>query len=97
MLKHVFLLPQLFEPLMLQGLTCCDSVIRIVHQQLLDQVLNFCARMGDQLYDPCSFYCGEVELHMGGIFLEVVKQALLGRPEDIVDFMNLINFIISRK
>ena len=73
MLKHVFLFPELFEPLMLQGLTCCDSVIRIVHQQLLDQVLNFWTCMWDQLYDTCAFYSWEVELHVGGIFLEVVK------------------------
>ena len=36
LLQHVFLLSEFFKPLMLQCLTCCNSIIRIIHQQFLN-------------------------------------------------------------
>lgn len=71
LLQHVLLLSQLFEPGMLQGLTCCNTIIRVIHKQFLNQVLNICACMRNQFDYTCSFNCWEIELHMSCIFLKV--------------------------
>lgn len=93
--EHVLLLSELFEPRMLQGLTSCDSVIRIVDKKLDDQVLNICASMRNQLYYSGSFHGRKIELHMRCIFLKVVQESLFRAAQDIVNFVNLVNFIIS--
>ena len=76
-LQDVLLFSELSEPRVLQGLTSCDSVIRVVNEQLCNQVLNFWAGMRDQLDDTSALDSWEVELHVGGVLLEVVKKRLL--------------------
>ena len=95
--KHVLLFSELFEPVVFQGLGSCDSVIRVIDQQLHYQVLHIWACVWDQLYYACTIDIWEVELHVCCILLEVVQKCLVRRPKDIVDFMNLVNFIIPRK
>lgn len=95
LLQHVLLLAKFTEPGMLQGLTRCYSVIRIVHQQFLNEVLHLGARMRNQFDDARSLDRGEVELHVRCILLEVVKEALVGRAKNVVDLVHLVDLIVS--
>ena len=80
---------------MLEGLRGCYTVIRIVHQQFLDQILYFCAGVGYQFDDASSFDNREIEFHMGRVLLEIIKKCLIRRPKNIMYFVYLINFVIS--
>ena len=82
---------------MLQRLTSCDSVIRIINHQLLNEVLNLGARVRYQLNDTGSFNNWEIKLHMSSVLLEVVEQRFFRRSQNVVYFMDLVNFIVSRK
>ena len=79
MLENILLLAKLPEPGMLQSLACGDTVIRVVDEELLNQVLNFGRRMRNQLDDARALNRREVELHMRRILLKVVEQALVRR------------------
>ena len=57
---------------MLQRLTSCDSVIRIINHQLLNEVLNLSARVRYQLNDTGSLNNWEIKLHVSSVLLEVV-------------------------
>jgi hypothetical protein len=46
LLEYHFLVSDLFEPGMLDGLIRCDSVIRVVNQHLTDEVFNFLTSVG---------------------------------------------------
>ena len=95
--QHEFLLSKFPKPRMLQGLTCCDSVIRIINQQFCYQVLNFWACFGNQLHEASSFHCWEIKLHMGRVFLEIVEQIQRWWAKDVMDSVDLVNFIIAWK
>ena len=82
---------------MLKSLRSCDTVIRIVNKKLLYEVLHLWSGMGYQLYYTRSFNAREVEFHVGGVLLEVVKKCLVWRSQDVVYFVHLVYFIITRK
>ena len=82
---------------MLQRLTSCDSVIRIINHQLLNEVLDLDARVRYQLNDTGSLNNWEIKLHMSSVLLEVVEQRFFRRSQNVVNFMDLVNFIVSRK
>ena len=95
--EQVFLFSELFEPVMLQGLTCCYSVIRIVDQQLLDEVLNIGTSVRYQLSNTGPLNSWEIELHMGSVLLEVIEQRFFRGAQYVMNFVNLIHFIFSWK
>lgn len=95
--QHVLLVPQLLEPLVLQGLGRRDSVVGVVNQQFLNQVDDFRASMRNQLGDARSLHSRKVELHVGCVFLEVVQQLLLRRAHNVVNFVHLVNFVVAWK
>ena len=37
----------------------------------------------------------EIKFHMRCIFLKVIEQRFVGTAQDIVDFMNLIDFVVT--
>ena len=46
--------PNFPEEGMAQGLLGRDAVLRVVHQQLLQQILPFWTQVGNQLCDACT-------------------------------------------
>lgn len=54
--------------------------------------------MWDKLRDASSFsHIRKIELHVSGVFLELIKQLLWRRAHDIVNLDHLIEFIITRE
>jgi len=53
--------------------------------------------MGDKFGDARCFHLGKVELHVGGVFLEIVKQGFVRGAKYIVDLVNLVDLVISRE
>ena len=82
---------------MFQGLSCSYSVIRIINQQFLNDVLDVGASVRYQLGDTSPLNNWEIELHVGSILLEVVEQRFFRGAQYVVNFVYLIHFIIPRK
>lgn len=53
--------------------------------------------MRDQISNSCPFLCWKVELHVRSMLLESVKELLLGGAHDVMNFMNLVKFIVTWK
>lgn len=51
--------------------------------------------MRNQFGDACTFNGRKVELHMRCILLELLEEGLLWSAQNIMDFMNLIEFIVT--
>lgn len=85
----------LLEPRVFECLRCGDSVIRIIDEQFHDEVLDVGGRMRNQLRDACALNGREVELHVRRVLLEFIKQGLVWRPEYVVYFMYLVQFVVS--
>ena len=73
LLEHIFLVPELLEPVVLESLGCCDTVIRIVYQQLAYQVGHVCTGVRDQFRNTGAGHGGKVELHVCRILLKIVQ------------------------
>ena len=98
LLEHVFLLADLSEPRMLQGLRSCYAVISVIDEQLFNQICDFRARLGDQFGDAGSFNSSEAELgeiHVRGVTLELIQERLIGCAQDMMDLVHLVKFIIA--
>ena len=93
--QHVLLLAQFTEPGVLQRLTRCYSVIRIVHEQFLNEILYLGARVRNQFDYASALDRREVELHMRRILLEVVEEALVGRAQNVVNLVHLVDLIVA--
>jgi hypothetical protein len=94
--KLFFLLSQLFEPGVFDRLTSRYTVIRIINQQLLNKIYRFWAYVLNKLRDARALsHIREVELHMSRVFLELLQKLFWWGPSDIVNFNNLVEFIIS--
>ena len=82
---------------MFKRLCRSDSIIGVVDEKLHDQVLGIFWNMGYQLWDSSSFLWWKVELHVRGMLLESVKQFLLWCSKNIMNFVNLIELVVSWK
>ena len=67
----------------------------VVNEELVDEVLPSLAHVRDELSDTCSTFGGEVELHMACMLPEPFKEFLVWCPENGMDFVNLVELIIS--
>jgi hypothetical protein len=92
-----FLLPQVFEVRQFQKLVGSETVLFFVDQHLQDDVLGLLADVGDKLRDALEFLGGEFEFHMGRVFLELVKQVLRRRSNDVMDLVNLVELVVTRE
>jgi hypothetical protein len=53
--------------------------------------------MRDQLGNANKLFCLEIELHVSGMLLEVIKQLLRWGPHNVVNFIDLVKFVVSRE
>jgi len=72
-IEHVLLLSEFSEPRVLYRLAGCDAIIRVVNEQLLDQIDNFRRGMRNKLQNASAVDLREIELHVGGVLLEIVQ------------------------
>lgn len=82
---------------MFKSLRSGYSIIRIVHKQFNNQILNFVGSMRYQFCDSSSFDRWEIELHVRCIFLEFLKKSLFRCAEYIMNFMHLVKFVVTRE
>ncbi len=88
---------QIFEVVAVERLLCRHPLVRIVNQQLPDQLLTLHRHVRDELGDPSTCRMGEVKLDVGRVFLEAVQEFAGRGAEDIVDFVDLIFFVVTRE
>jgi hypothetical protein len=79
---------------MLQRLSCGHPMIVVVDQELADDVTGVWM-LRYQLGQTCPFFLWEVEFHVARYLLELVKQLFVWSSNDIVNFVDLIEFIGS--
>ena len=53
--------------------------------------------MGYQFRDSCALSRGKVKLHVRCIFLEFLKQGLFWCPKDVMNFVDLVKFVVPRE
>ena len=97
LLQHGLLLADLSEPGVLQGLAGRDAVVRVVDKKLLDQVDDLGARLRNQLGDALALYTAHAELgevHVRGVSLELIEQGLVGRAQNVMNFVHLVEFVV---
>lgn len=95
--KIVLFCSQISKVRMFECLRCCDSVVGIINQEFKNEILSIFWDMLYQICDSSSFLWGKVELHVWGVLLESVKKFLFGSTQYVMNFMNLIKFIVAWK
>lgn len=95
--KIVLFCSQIGKIRMFECLWSCDSIIWIVNQELHNEILSIFWDMRNEISNSSSFLWGEVELHVRSMLLESVKKFLLWSSQYVMNFMNLIKFIVARK
>ena len=94
---HCIFASQVLEVVAVQRLLGRNPLIRIVDKQFNDQLLALHRHVRDELGDPCACRVREVEVNVGGTFLESVKDFAGRSPEDVVDLVDLVFLIIARE
>ena len=89
------MLSEVFEVRQFQKLVGSETVLFFVDQHLQNDVLGLLADVGDKFCDALEFLRGKFEFHMGRVFLELVKQVLRGRSNDVMDLVNLIELVVT--
>ena len=69
----------------------------VVVQQFRYNFLNFRTYVGYQLRDSGPFFGCEVELHVTCHFLKLLEQFCRRRAQNVVDFVDLIEFVVAWK
>ena len=83
---------------MLEGLRCRYAIVRVVDEQLLDEVNHFGTGLGDELGDagalnpPHTKFC---KVHMAGMSLELVEKCLFRRAEYVMYLVHLVELVIT--
>ena len=95
-LNYAVLFAELFEVWVLQRLSCGHTVVMVVDQEFLDDVAGLWV-LWNKLLEASTFLLWEVEFHMACYFLKLVKQLFVRRTNDIMNFMNLVKLIGTRK
>ena len=80
---------------MLQGLARCDAVIRVVHEELHNEVLDVATCVRNEFDDAGSVHLWEVELHVRGVLLEIIEERLLRRSQNVMYLVHLVDFVIA--
>jgi hypothetical protein len=92
------LLADLTKPWVLQSLGGRDSVISVVNEKFLDQIDYLGASLGNKFGDAGPFYASHAELsevHVRCVPLKLVQQLLVRSAEDVMNFVDLVEFIVT--
>ena len=83
---------------MLERLRSRYTIVSIVDQQLLDQVDDLRAGLGDQFRNAGSLHAPQTELgevHVARVPLELIEQLLVGGAEDVMDLVHLVKLVVA--
>jgi hypothetical protein len=58
-------------------------------------LLYFWTNVWDEFSNSSSLFLWKVELHVTSNFLKLLKERIVWRTQNIVDFMNLVKFIVA--
>ena len=86
-------LPDLPEVRVPQRLAGRQPVLRVVRQELGDELDAVRARVWDELLDPRALLVREVEVHVLGPPLELVQELGRGRAQHVVDLLYLVQLV----
>ena len=87
----------LFEINVLQKLRCGPSFVFIVYQHFPDKFLALGRDVGDLVGKSLKFLGREVDFHVSCMFSEVLQDMFAGGPSDVMDFVDLVQFIVARE
>jgi hypothetical protein len=71
------------------------ALVCVIDKHFHYHLLGFCGCIRKLLGNALEFFGLKFELHMGCIFLKLVNQFLRRRAHNIVDFMNLVELVVS--
>ena len=67
----------------------------VVENELRNHIHHVWTCVRKQLLDSSTLLFFEVELHVGCHFCEFVQQSLVWRTQDVMDFVNLVHFVVA--
>jgi len=81
----------------LQQLRGSPSLVLVVYQHLRDDVLAFRTHVWNLLCEPLRLDWLEVNFHVSRMLSEILHDLLIGSSNDVMNFVDLVHFIISWK
>lgn len=99
-LHEFFLFSQIRKERVLQTLFAVESIVRVVREHFFDDVHTLRRRVFDQRRNASSWFISDfVEFNalISSIFLEFFQQFLRRRSKDIVDLIDLVQFVLARE
>lgn len=96
---HIFELGrELRKVFMLQRILSTNPLVGIVGKQLGKDVFDILgAACRQKFIHSDTLLGGKVDVHVGCLALEAIQYLLLGGSKDVIDPMNLIQFVLARK
>lgn len=73
------------------------TIVCVIGQHLKNYFLGFHRDMRYQFYDSYKFLGWKFKLHVSGILLKLVYELLWGRTQNIMNFMDLVKFVLARE
>lgn len=91
---------------MLEDVGSTGALVCVVDEHLQHDILALCGNVRNEFADTLELLLGEVEFHVCGVpknnqissinlLLKFLKQILGWRSEDIVDFVDLVELVVS--
>ncbi len=89
---------ELGKVLVLERVLGSDPLVGVVGEEAGEYILDVVgAACGEELLKADSLLGWEIDLHVGGLGFEPVEDFLLGGAEDVVDPMDLVEFVLARE
>lgn len=88
---------QLLEIWMFHQLGCCPALVFIVDQHLSYDVLAIWGNMRYQMIETLELLCRKINLHMGSMLSEIIKNFFTRCAKNFMNLINLVKLIISRE
>lgn len=86
---------EFLEEVTAEDLGCRYPLVRLVNQHLHYDGLGLGRDIWDKLGDAYEGFLLEIKFHMGRILLEICKDGWIRRPQNAVDFVDLIQLVVS--
>jgi hypothetical protein len=82
---------------MFQCLAARHALRVVVVQKPCDYLERILVRVRNKFVDSCALLGFEVKYHVSGLLLKLVEDGLLWSAQDVVDFVDLVQLVVSRK
>jgi hypothetical protein len=89
---------ELCEVFVFEGVFCRNSLLGIIDQQLGEDVLEILSTAcWEELLKSDALLGSEIDVHVSGLAAEAIDDFLLGRAQNVVYAVDLVEFVLAGK